>query len=473
MRITDRRGSRGGLWGAALLAGALATGSLGSGALATGALATGAAAAQAFPGADGYGAVADGWTGGKLIAVTSLADRGPGSLRACVEAKGPRVCIFRTSGTVELNTPLQPRSMLYVAGQTAPGDGIQLRMAGSRHGPLVIHGVHDIVVRFLKLRPGARARQSANVDAVTVENASRVYLGNLSMMFATDETANIHVSDGTASDITLADNIIALSLDHANHPDGRHSKGVLICSGDGTKNACGRISLLRNIVAHHRDRNPDVKATREGPVEVVNNIFYDPVSQLGEFYDLLGDARVAYVGNLAMTGPSSNDRVAAAVQVYDWTDGHAIGVWAEDNIAKACESGATLDVLDPAATAHALGPFPLMTAPMPAAELEARLPDRSGDVLPDGGHRDALDRRVIDDLQACAGRVIDRPDEVGGWPVIDPAEAPLDADGDLMPDLWEAAHGLNPAAKDDPWGDADGDGMPNAAAWLAELAGDA
>lgn len=457
MRIFDRRRWAAGLFG--LLVSTLV-------------LPAGATAAPAFPGADGYGAGADGWAGGRLIAVTNLRDRGPGSLRRCMEAKGPRVCIFRVGGTIHLDTPLRPRSGVYVAGQTAPGDGVQLRMAGSLHGPLLIDGVRDVVVRFLKLRPGALAMRSANVDAVTIQNASRIYLGNLSLMFASDETVNVHVASGTARDITLADSIVAYSLDRANHPDGRHSKGALICSDEGTGNACGRVSLLRNVFAHHRDRNPDLKATALGPIEVVNNIFYDPISQMGEFYDLLGDTRIAYVGNLAMTGPSSIEDFPAAVEIFDWEDGHAIGLWAEDNIARDCRSGAPLPVLDPVAASHQLDKFRLRARPLAADDVLSVLPEGVGDVLPDGGHRDRLDRMVLDDLGACQGRVINDPEEVGGWPDIARGEPPQDRDGDLLPDLWEAANGLDPDTPDDPWADPDGDGRATVAVWLAELAGD-
>ena len=108
------------------------------------------------------------------------------------------------------------RSNVYVAGQTAPGGGIQLRLGRSDHGPLVVKDATDVVIRFLKLRPGTGGRTSANIDALTVENARRVYAGNLSMAFASDETFNIHVSSSTASDITLADSILAYSLDRAN-----------------------------------------------------------------------------------------------------------------------------------------------------------------------------------------------------------------------------------------------------------------
>lgn len=427
----------------------------------------------AFPGASGYGKGATGWRGGRLIAVTNLDNSGPGSLRACVEADGPRLCIFRVAGTIRLTTALMARSDLYIAGQTAPGQGIQLRMDAASHGPLIIKNATDVVVRFLKLRPGAGEAKTPNIDALTVENASNLYLGNLSMMFASDETFNIHVSGGQAMDITLADSILAYSLDRANHPKGRHSKGALICSGDGSDNECGRVSLLRNVFAHHRDRNPDIKATDGRPVEVINNIFYDPISQFGEFYDLLGDTRIAYVGNLALTGPSTVAKVAASVEAFDWTEGNDLVIWARDNLARDCDDGDRLAVLDPAAAQlETTVPMALTVAPMPVTDLLALLPPRVGDVLPGGGHRDRLDSKVLTDLAACKGQVIDRPRQAGGWTDLKPAAPPADGDGDLLPDEWEAGQpDLDPARADDPW-QPDAQGVPAVERWLASLAGD-
>src|SRR5262245_57679564 len=88
----------------------------------------GALHAVAFLGAEGQGASSVGGRGGAVLFVTSLADSGPGTLRAALGASGPRTVIFRVGGTITLQSPLViTNPYVTVAGQTAPGSGIQLR----------------------------------------------------------------------------------------------------------------------------------------------------------------------------------------------------------------------------------------------------------------------------------------------------------------------------------------------------------
>src|SRR5262249_56240558 len=60
----------------------------------------------AFPGAEGAGMYTPGGRGGKVYLVRNLNDRGPGSLREAVEARGPRMVLFRVAGLLHIGTPL-------------------------------------------------------------------------------------------------------------------------------------------------------------------------------------------------------------------------------------------------------------------------------------------------------------------------------------------------------------------------------
>ena len=125
-----------------------------------------AADLAAFPGAEGFGANTPGGRGGKVFFVTNLDDSGSGSFREACEADGPRIVVFRVSGTIRLKKALTVRKpYLTIAGQTAPGDGICLRDA--------TFGIatHDVVVRYLRSRLGDETKREA--DALDVLHGSR------------------------------------------------------------------------------------------------------------------------------------------------------------------------------------------------------------------------------------------------------------------------------------------------------------
>jgi hypothetical protein len=81
-----------------------------------------------------------------------------------------------------------------------------------------------------------------------------------------------------------------------------------------------------------------------------------------------------------------------------------------------------------------------------------------------------VDERVVADVLAGGGRIIDDESEVGGWPTHTQAEAPADGDGDGMPDAWERERGLDPANGEDGAVDPDGDGYTNLEDYLNALA---
>src|SRR5690348_5084574 len=103
----------------------------------------------AFPGAEGGGAYSFGGRGGKVIVVTSLEDRGPGTLREACETGGARIVVFNVAGIIHLKTPLIIRApYITIEGQSAPGDGVCIA------GESVWLNTHDVVVRFMRFRRG-------------------------------------------------------------------------------------------------------------------------------------------------------------------------------------------------------------------------------------------------------------------------------------------------------------------------------
>src|SRR5690606_34378405 len=95
--------------------------------------------------------------------------------------------------------------------------------------------------------------------------------------------------------------------------------------------------------------------------------------------------------------------------------------------------------------------------------------EKAGATLP---KRDAVDTRVVEMVRTgkptTKTGIIKDVDEVGGYPELtyDPAEVPVDTDGDGMPDAWEKKYGLDPNDPTDGAKDADGDGYTNVEEYL-------
>src|SRR5688572_20468719 len=127
----------------------------------------------AFPGAVGWAATTPGGRGGKVIRVTTLAAEGPGSLRAAIETKGPRIVVFEVGGVIDFGrSEVDIREpFLTVAGQTAPSPGITIIRGG------INIAANDVVIRHIRIRSGAdgQAKRSGwEADAINTVSAHRV-----------------------------------------------------------------------------------------------------------------------------------------------------------------------------------------------------------------------------------------------------------------------------------------------------------
>lgn len=420
---------------------------------------------RAFPGAVGFGAGARGGRGGRVIVVDTLADDGPGSLREALSASGPRVVVFAVSGTILLESSLRiTEPHVTVAGQTAPGGGIALRTADHVNTPAILSSADEVVIRYLRVRPGPSTEPSNSVDAITVTAGRNIVLANNSFSWAVDENVNLWYD---ASDITVQDNLISEALFDSTHTYGLpHSKGFIA----GPDNA--RVSLVRNVFAHNDDRNPLMGCAH--PYELINNVGYNGY-QVGAAMALSEGTRVNFVGNVYLAGPMH--RPSRYQVIVSGSDGGPLvpeSIYVRDNLTPRADPSDDWAVMGWGGvhggdyngsplpeSVRALTPFEMSDAPaepIPAAELVDRLLPTVGASRP---LRDAVDARVVEDIRSGTGRLIDHPSEVGGWPEL-ASGAPLpDADADGMPDAWETRRGLDPTDPADAWEDRDGDGWSN------------
>ncbi|MDR7331127.1 hypothetical protein [Roseateles asaccharophilus] len=413
---------------------------------------------RAFPGAEGEGAISLGGRGGRAIYVTTLADAGPGSLRAAVEATGPRTVVFAVSGTIALKTPLRiTHGRITIAGQTAPGDGITLR-----DQPLVVEA-DDVVVRFIRSRLGDAA--NADDDAMSVGSGQRIILDHVSTSWSSDESLSVSVARPDLGrpayqHVTVQWSLIGESLNcNAAKKGACHGFGSLLRGAHGT-----RLSMHHNLWTHHQDRMPRPgnyltpdKDKLGGFYDLRANVFYNwATERSGYNLDRNGElASYNFVGNVYLRGPSSKGAFA----------------FEESNPgSRAFFAGNSMDgqlPADPwslvrAHKQHLPGGLPegyKLAAALPFAPVTVDAPDKTLErVLAGVGAslvRDAVDQRLVDDVRQRRGKLINSQTEVGGWPVLSSKPAPPDSDGDGMPDAWEAAQGLNPrdaadAARVDP-----------------------
>jgi len=360
----------------------------------------------AFAGAEGAGRFAAGGRGGKIMRVTNLADSGPGSLRAAIEAKGPRIVRFDVAGTIRLASDLVIReNRITIDGRSAPGHGVAI----ANHGLIV--RADDVVVRYVRSRLGNRG--GGQGDAISVEAGRRIILDHVSASWSVDETlsASARYEKQGIYDLTVQWSIISESLRKAGHDKGEHGYGSLIRGGRGA-----RFSFHHNVWAHHVQRMPrpgnyaPVAEDPEGPlIEFRSNVFYNwGGSAAGYNADKDSAARYAFVDNCYVTGPD--------------TQGAAI--FREENpLARSWFAGNSLDGKVPADQRTLVKglwnplPGPPAVAPVkrdPAPRGCAAALRKAGASAP----RDAVDARVIASIRARGGRIIDSQDEVGGWPEL-------------------------------------------------------
>ncbi|MFN3231687.1 MAG: hypothetical protein ACE363_05955 [Alphaproteobacteria bacterium] len=248
----------------------------------------------------------------QVLTVTSLADTGPGSLRAVIESSsGPRDIVFSVGGIIDLRAPLTIRSgNLRILGESAPAPGITLRgnTLEIKRGRVFISHI------AVRIGPGVPGRNADNRDGISVSGSpdlanctgqrhvAHVVIDHVSVVWAVDE--NVQLWGCNIRKVTVSNSIIAEGLNNAGHSKGPHSMGFLV--GIGARD----VLIYNNLFVSNRWRNPALHADTTSAV--INNLIHNPGGNAIHLYKGRNGqpTKVSMVGNLVIGGPSSATRLA-------------------------------------------------------------------------------------------------------------------------------------------------------------------
>jgi len=454
----------------------------------------------AFPTAEGYGRFARGGRGGRVIEVTNLDDYNsasgataiPGSLRAAVEAEGPRTIVFRVSGLISLkNTLIIKNPFVTVAGQTAQGDGICLR--NFAFGTM---GAHDVIIRHIRVRVGDARRKAT--DGMGLASSDDCIIDHCSISWSSDEG----FSSRGAKNITVQRCLIAEALDHSYHY--RASDRTKFEAHAFAASISGEIgSFHHNLIAHCTDRSwslaggYDKQGRYAGSLDIRNNVVFNWTKRTTDG----GVLRLNYVNNYYKPLPGIPFvKWLLKLDPIDWARGEP----------RYFMSGNVMEGFDfeadnwRAFTGSAdVQKKVRVEAPLFESFVNTQTPlEAFTNVLADSGatrpRLDVIDGRIITEVREGKTHymgtrglaydppgknfpgIIDEPTDVKDatgspnfpWPDYRTRDVPMDSDHDGMPDDWERRVGLNPNNASDGTADRDGDGYTNLEEYLNWLAGD-
>lgn len=408
----------------------------------------------AFPGAEGFGKNATGGRGGRVIEVTNLLDYAEktetpieGSLRYALKTQGddPITIIFRVSGMISLKERLKcGRSNMTIAGQTAPGDGICIS------GENIYFSGKNFIIRYLRFRIGDEL--ASNQSCVNIENAENFIVDHCSFSWSSEE--NMTVYDNKYSTVQWC--IISEPLYKSTHPKGSRGYGMQW----GGQYA----SYHHNLIAHAYSRAPRVNGSRAHDTmsinDFVNNVIYNwgkKNSVYGGELELEGGVcHINWENNYYKPGPATPKNSYFAEISYTQTDKY--GKWYvngnymegypainEDNTKGVNYKGGIenhradvrFEVEDVITTT--------------AQEAYVEVLSKAGARLP---KLDAIDLRILaeakGDIDPVYGGVLGANKGIIDTQAVIPAptykseDAPIDSDGDGIPDEWELQNGLDP-----------------------------
>lgn len=218
----------------------------------------------------GYGKNATGGRGGTVYHVTNLNDTGVGSLRDAVSQPN-RTIVFDVAGYIDMQTTLYiEQDNTTIAGNTAPGGGIGLRIADNapnRDTPAieVRFGIDNLIIRHIRIRHSTSYPGGSGADGIYVESGTNIVIDHNSISQYGDEgIAVAEYETLETSRITLSNNIIGWGFTGS-------SKGSLATG------SIDRVTYFQNYFTHNQIRTPAIASDGSYPnvvsyMEVINNV---------------------------------------------------------------------------------------------------------------------------------------------------------------------------------------------------------
>ncbi len=241
----------------------------------------------AFPGAEGFGAVASGGRGGAVYYVTTLDPDPtgviPGSLNHALRQTGPRYVLFKVSGVIHGIGNIVHGDVT-IAGQTSPGGVIVRGLICDGH--FEQNDCDNVIARHLRLRPAWQLSLPPGGerldDGLRLDGIGTFIFDHLSIAHATDEAVQV----SWASQGTIQRSIIAETVgDHAD-------RGGMLLNYSHPEHPQDQLSVLKNLWYRIGGRLPEITCeassypadpgssadcqTRTLDLEVSNNLYFDP-----------------------------------------------------------------------------------------------------------------------------------------------------------------------------------------------------
>jgi pectate lyase len=348
---------------------------------------------------EGFGKSTTGGCGGKVINVTNLNDSGSGSLRACLEASGTRICNPTVSGWVTLTNKIEiSDGNLTLDGSTVPNGGFGVK------GQSVLIRASNVIFRHVRFRTGACSPDdSCEYDALSIDGPpggiQNIVLDHVTTGWADDGTLDIV---GRVRNVTVQWSIIHDSL------------GENGCSIVGSPSDASQITMHHNLFYQCKLRAPE---QQNGQLDYRNNVIYRNSGFPSTFRDVQfldpWDVAPATVTNLvanyyrAGSKEGIGSRVAPISLVNNGSQTANAGVYMEGN-----KTDTTAGITDTQFEVDGSWPTPKTSPFAYPSVITTSAAQAYTDVLANAGAtlpcRDSVDKGVVSNIQNRGGPVLVR-----------------------------------------------------------------